>query len=131
MDTLSIEGFMRLPQILLIVLRVLAGIQIVLGLGFWTGHWYGLVPIHRARRRPVRADAVGYRRARTRPPASTGVWPPAAIAWGVCVAALGFAQQYIMPRRSALDRARRASGRGDGVDANGRASVAHWLASDR
>ena len=37
---------MRLPRVLLTIMRVLAGVQVVLGVGFWTGHWYGLVPVH-------------------------------------------------------------------------------------
>lgn len=37
---------MRLPKVLLTIMRVLAAVQVVLGIGFWTGHWYGLVPLH-------------------------------------------------------------------------------------
>ena len=87
---------MRLPHVLLIVLRVLAGIQIVLGVGFWTGHWYGLVPVHRAGGVLFVATLWGIATLalvrRHRPALAAG-----AIAWGFGVAALGFAQQYIMP----------------------------------
>ena len=37
---------MRLPRILLAAMRVLAAVQVILGVGFWTGHWYGLLPVH-------------------------------------------------------------------------------------
>ena len=39
---------MRLARPLLILLRSLAPTLIILGIGFWTGHWPGLIPIHRA-----------------------------------------------------------------------------------
>lgn len=39
---------MRFAPRLLVLLRLLAGIQLVVGIGFWTGHWFGLRPFHMA-----------------------------------------------------------------------------------
>jgi len=36
----------RFARPLMMVLRVLAGVQVVIGLGFWSGHWYGLRSFH-------------------------------------------------------------------------------------
>ena len=38
---------MGLPRILLMVLRAAAALLVILGVGFWTGHWYTLVGVHR------------------------------------------------------------------------------------
>jgi hypothetical protein len=86
----------RLPNTLLIILRVLGMTLILLGITFWTGHLYGLVPVHRAggvlfvlTLWTIAALAL----ARRHKPALAGV----VIAWGLGVAALGFAQQFILP----------------------------------
>lgn len=39
---------MRFAPRLLVLLRLLAAIQLVVGIGFWTGHWFGLRPFHMA-----------------------------------------------------------------------------------
>jgi hypothetical protein len=39
---------MRAAKPLLLLLRLLAGVEVVLGIGFWTGHWFGLRPLHMA-----------------------------------------------------------------------------------
>ncbi|MDB4877939.1 MAG: hypothetical protein JWM41_4385 [Gemmatimonadetes bacterium] len=87
---------MPLTQLLLILLRTLAGAQVVVGIGLWTGHWYGIVGVHRT----VGVAFVvtlwvlaGLALARRR---STGV-AVVAILWGVGVAAFGFMQQRILP----------------------------------
>jgi len=86
---------MPASRALLILMRVCAGIQVVLGVGFWTGRWYQLVNVHRtigmvyvlafwiiaalAMRAPtLRALAAG------------------AVVWGLVIAGLGMAQQGIL-----------------------------------
>ena len=78
----------------LMLMRICAGIQVVLGIGFWTGHWSQFVNAHRtigmvyvltlwiiaalAMRAPsLRALAMG------------------SIAWGLVIAGFGMAQQGI------------------------------------
>ena len=39
---------MRAAKPLLVLLRLLAAVEVVLGIGFWTGHWIGLRPLHMA-----------------------------------------------------------------------------------
>ena len=39
---------MRLTRSLLVALRVLAAALVIIGVGFWTGHWFGLRPVHMA-----------------------------------------------------------------------------------
>ena len=86
---------MRLPRVLLMLMRVLAGVQVVLGVGFWTGHWYGLVPVHivsgvtyvlllwgLAIVALVRRHAPGL--------------ASFAIVWGLVIPALGFAQFQLL-----------------------------------
>lgn len=36
----------RFARPLMVLLRVLAGVQVVVGIGFWTGHWFGLRSFH-------------------------------------------------------------------------------------
>ena len=87
---------MRLAKPLVILLRVLAVILVVLGIGFWTGHWVGFIPLHRS---------LGVVFVLT-------LWAIAiialvngttrrglaafAIVWGVVIAALGMTQQRIL-----------------------------------
>jgi uncharacterized integral membrane protein len=77
------------------LMRVGAGVQVVVGLGLWTGRWYSLVDMHRTvgvvyvvllwvlaiialvQRRSAKVALFG-------------------IAWGLVIAALGFAQQGIL-----------------------------------
>ena len=37
---------MKLTGVLLTLLRIAGTVQIILGIGFWTGHWYTAVPVH-------------------------------------------------------------------------------------
>jgi uncharacterized integral membrane protein len=77
------------------LMRIGAGVQVVVGLGLWTGRWYSLVDMHRTvgvlyvillwvlaiialvQRRSVKLALFG-------------------ILWGLIIAALGFAQQGIL-----------------------------------
>jgi hypothetical protein len=86
---------MSLSRILLTLMRIGAGVQVVVGLGLWTGRWYSLVDMHRTvgvlyvillwvlaiialvQRRSTKVALV-------------------AILWGFVIAALGFAQQGIL-----------------------------------
>jgi hypothetical protein len=86
---------MSLNRILLMLMRIGAGVQVVVGLGLWTGRWYSLVSMHRTagvlyvvllwvlaiialvQRRSVRVATFG-------------------ILWGFVIVALGFAQQGIL-----------------------------------
>ncbi len=86
---------MRLGHRLLTLMRVLGATLIILGIGFWTGHWYGLVPLHRALGTAfvlslwaIAALAIAARR--SVPLAA------AAVAWGLVVAGLGMSQQHIL-----------------------------------
>ncbi len=38
---------MTLPRLLLMLLRICAAIQVVVGVALWTGHWYAVVNMHR------------------------------------------------------------------------------------
>jgi hypothetical protein len=87
---------MGVSRALLMFMRLGALVQIIVGVGLWTGHLYTLVDVHRtvgmlfvlalwgiaviamAQRRSVGLAAFG-------------------VAWGVLVAGLGFAQQAILP----------------------------------
>ena len=86
----------RLSQILLIVLRALIGFEVVLGIAFWTGHWYSLVSVHRTGGMlfvltlwTIAALALAQRR-------NAGL-AAFAIVWGLAIAGLGFSQQRILP----------------------------------
>jgi len=87
---------MSAGRLLLILLRVGGGLQVVLGIAFWTGHLYQYLGVHRA-------IGVGF---------VAVLWAVAAlammdrdrrglalfaIAWGLVIAALGFAQQRLVP----------------------------------
>jgi hypothetical protein len=86
---------MMLRKLLLLLMRIGAGIQIVLGTGFWTGHWYAAVPVHMT-------NGIVY---------VLMFWTLATIAlfqrrhvglalfsilWGAVIAMLGFTQQGIL-----------------------------------
>ena len=86
---------MRLRTALLMLMRISAVVQIVLGIGFWTGHWFAATGVHMM-------NGIGYvvllwilalialfqRR-------TVGV-ALLAIAWGFGVAMLGFSQHRIL-----------------------------------
>jgi hypothetical protein len=87
---------MRLAKPLVILLRVLALVLVVLGIGFWTGHWVAFIPLHRTLgvvfvltlwAVAIIALANGTSRR------GLGAF---AIVWGVVIAALGMTQQRIL-----------------------------------
>jgi hypothetical protein len=87
---------MHLAKPLVILLRVLALALIVLGIGFWTGHWVGFIPLHRTlgvvfvlTLWAVAIIALANGNPRRRLAAF-------AIVWGVVIAAIGMAQQRIL-----------------------------------
>lgn len=86
---------MRLPRVLLTIMRVLAGVQVVLGVGFWTGHWYGLVPVHIASgvTYVLLLWALATIALVRRRPAGLAVF---AIVWGLAIVALGMGQFQLL-----------------------------------
>jgi hypothetical protein len=42
-----VEDAMNVARISLMLMRVGAAIQLILGIGFWTGHWITAIPLHR------------------------------------------------------------------------------------
>ena len=87
---------MRLAKPLVILLRILAPVLLVLGIGFWTGHWAGLIPLHRTlgvafvlTLWAIAIIVLTVGRARR-------LLALFAIAWGIVIAALGMAQQRIL-----------------------------------
>jgi len=86
---------MNISRILLVFMRAAMAVQVILGIGFWTGHWVNLVNVHMAigslfvvalwviagiaaaHGRPGRLVAFGF-------------------VWGVVVLALGMTQQGIL-----------------------------------
>ena len=86
---------MSVSRILLVFMRAAMAVQVILGIGFWTGHWANLVNVHMAigtlfvvalwviagiaaaHERPVGLVAFGF-------------------VWGVVVLALGMMQQRIL-----------------------------------
>jgi hypothetical protein len=82
-------------RVLLTLMRTAGAVQIILGIGFWTGHWYAAVPVHETNGiiyvlllwtlaviALVRRRGVGL--------------PVFAILWGIGVAMLGFTQHRIL-----------------------------------
>lgn len=87
---------MRLAKPLVILLRVLGLILVVMGLGFWTGRWAGLVPMHRTLGVvfvltfwAIAVSALASDRSRR----GLALF---AILWGVAVVMLGMTQQRIL-----------------------------------
>ena len=86
---------MSLSRTLLMLMRIGAGVQVVVGLGLWNGRWYSLVDMHRTvgviyvvllwvlailalvQRRSAKVAAFG-------------------ILWGFVIAMLGFTQQRFL-----------------------------------
>src|SRR5262245_19949519 len=86
---------MRLTRSLLVALRVLAGARVIIGVGFWTGHWFGLRPVHMALGTlfvlvlwSLAITALVARRA-------TGL-AVFALIWGVVIAGFGASQQGLL-----------------------------------
>ena len=87
---------MTFSRVLLNLMRVSAMLQLIVGVGLWSGHWYSLLPLHWANGVlfvlllwTMALVALVQRRA-------VGV-ALGAILWGLIVVALGFAQQGILP----------------------------------
>jgi hypothetical protein len=82
----------RIP---VIVLRVLAAVQIILGIAFWTGHWYSLVNLHRMGGVlfVVTFWVIALMALRAKRAAGLAVF---ALVWGVVIAGLGFVQQRLL-----------------------------------
>lgn len=87
---------MRITKPLIILLRVLALILVIMGIGFWTGHWAGLIPLHRtlgvAFVLTLLAIAITAL-ANGNPRRRLAVF---SIVWGVVIAVLGMTQQRIL-----------------------------------
>ncbi len=86
---------MSVSRILLLFMRAAAAVQVILGIGFWTGHWVNLVNVHMA----IGALFVislwviaGIASARGGPGRLVGL----AFAWGVVVLAVGMTQRSIL-----------------------------------
>ena len=87
---------MRVPFLLLMFMRIAALVQVVVGIGLWTGHLYAFVDVHRTIGMlfvlalwGIAAIALVQRRA-----AGLAAF---AVVWGVVVAAVGFTQQQLVP----------------------------------
>jgi len=86
---------MRVPFLLLMFMRIAALVQVVVGIGLWTGHLYAFVDVHRTIGMlfvlalwGIAAIALVQRRA-----AGLAAF---AVVWGVVVAAVGFTQQQLL-----------------------------------
>ena len=86
---------MRVPFLLLMFMRIAALVQVVVGIGLWTGHLYAFVDVHRTIGMlfvlalwGIGAIALVQRRA-----AGLAAF---AVVWGVVVAAVGFTQQQLL-----------------------------------
>ena len=86
---------MKLTKVLLTLLRIAGMVQVILGIGFWTGHWYGAVPVHMTNGVlyvcllwALAVVALVQRRA-----VGLALF---AIVWGVAIAMLGFTQTGIL-----------------------------------
>lgn len=86
---------MTASRALLILLRICAGIQVVLGVGFWTGHWYQLVNVHRTIGMVYVLTFWIIALLALRVPSLRGL-AIGSIIWGVVIAGLGFSQQGIL-----------------------------------
>jgi hypothetical protein len=87
---------MNVARMLLMLLRVLAGVQVLLGVGLWTGWWYSLAGLHMVAGVVfvlalwiIAAIALFQRR--------TMGLAAFALVWGLVVVALGMTQQRIVP----------------------------------
>jgi hypothetical protein len=86
---------MNPSRILLMVLRVAAGLQVLMGIVLWTGHGYSLVGMHRAI--GVGFVLVLWSIALLSLAARRGIGLALfALLWGLVIAALGFTQQRIL-----------------------------------
>jgi len=86
---------MRVSRILLVFMRAAMAVLVILGIGFWTGHWANLVNVHMA----IGALFVialwviaGIAAAHKRPAGLVAL----GFIWGVVVLALGMTQQRML-----------------------------------
>jgi hypothetical protein len=86
---------MNIGRLCLMLMRLGAAIQLILGIGFWTGHWINAIPVHRtigvvyvALLWVIAVLALAKR-------TNLGL-ALFAIVWGVVIAGLGFAQQGLL-----------------------------------
>jgi hypothetical protein len=86
---------MSASRALLTLMRICAGIQVVLGIGFWTGHWYRLVNVHRTIGMLYVLALWIISALAMRAPSLRGL-AAGSIVWGLVIAALGMAQQGIL-----------------------------------
>ena len=86
---------MNVARLCLMLIRLAAAIQLILGIGFWTGHWMTAVPVHRTIGVIyvvllwILAVLALFKRA------NVGL-ALFAIVWGVVIAGFGMAQQTIL-----------------------------------
>jgi len=86
---------MNVARLSLMLMRLGAAIQLILGIGFWTGHWINAIPVHRTigviyvLLLWVLAVLALLKRA------DVGL-ALFAIVWGVVIAGLGMTQQTIL-----------------------------------
>ena len=85
----------RFARPLMMLLRVLAGVQLVVGIGFWSGHWFGLRNFHMTLGSlyvlslwAIAGIAISARQA-----TALAIF---AILWGAVIAAFGAMQQGIL-----------------------------------
>ena len=86
---------MNVSRVSIMFMRVAMAVQIILGIGFWTGHWAGLVNIHMIigilfvlALWVIAGIAIAQRRG--------GGLAAFAFLWGIIVIALGMMQQRIL-----------------------------------
>lgn len=87
---------MTATRLILMLLRIGAGVQVVLGIGFWTGHWVTLVDLHRTVGIVfvILLWTIGMLALVRR---SNALLALLAMAWSLVIAGVGFAQQSILP----------------------------------
>src|SRR5215471_14333692 len=95
MSIRCVGGEMNVSRMLLVFMRAAMAVQVILGIGFWTGHWTNLVNAHMA----IGALYVialwviaGIAGAHRRP----GGLVAFGFIWGVVVLAFGMTQQRIL-----------------------------------
>jgi hypothetical protein len=82
----------RIP---LIILRILAAAQLILGVAFWTGHWYRLVNLHRmvGMLFVLTLWVIAFMALRAKRAVGLAAF---ALVWGVVIAGVGFIQQRLL-----------------------------------
>ena len=86
---------MGVSRLFLMFMRAAAAVQVVLGIGFWTGRWAGLVNVHTAIGSLFVISLwviAGIASARRAPGGLVGL----AFVWGMVVLALGMTQRSIL-----------------------------------